>query len=185
MEDFAAHIGIPSKQVRGLNKAVQEGRNAPYQDARAFNWRSKGTSYSCVDTFGWYMYEYIAEDPVEIADRDVDSGHDVEYHDISEVLHVGEVASLVGGDSLDRATCSNKQVLPPKWIGNTRRQELFEHYQYWFLLHCEGEPASLTTFRTVLMAEWMGHLENTAPQATCLLQRMCPPFQATEQSRDS
>ena len=122
MEDSAAHIGIPFKRVRYLNKAVQEGRNAPYQDARAFNGRSKGTSYSSVDTFGWYMYEYIAEDLAEIADRDLDSGHDVEYHDMSEVLHSGEAASLVGGDSLDRAACSNKQAFRPKWIGNPRRR---------------------------------------------------------------
>jgi hypothetical protein len=93
-------------------------------------------------------------------------------HDISEVLRSGEAASLVGGDSVDRAACSNKQGLPPKWIGHTRRQELFEHYQYWFLIHCEGEAASLTTFRTVMMAEWRGilkirHLKQHARCSEC------------------
>ena len=128
------------------------------------------------------MYEYIADDLAEIADRDLDSGHDVEYDDISEVLHSGEAASLVGGDSLDRAACSNKQALPPKWIGNTRRQELFRTLPILVSppFVKENMPVQNSPHGRV-----EGHLESTAPQATCSLQRMCPPFQATEQSRDS
>jgi hypothetical protein len=80
------------------------------------------------------------------------------FADSSSVVHA-QLAPMIW--HLPRlAAAGTKGQLPVKWLPNTTRNELYAQYTHWHLTACEGEAASLSTFRSVWITNWRGTIGN-------------------------